>query len=143
MKTKDTLQALLDANPNPLPVCDYNHLLLYAKHHYMRGDSLMMDLDKILSERCALTSCTPEDIWSMLCMALYMYCKPEAIHRDVLDKLFFCWNQKGDCTFDFAAQKILTCLSNVQVCEIDDASVKYLLNLGKADSKILPLSDWH
>jgi len=128
--------------------CDYNHLLLYAKSHYERGD-VIQDVKTILAERCGLKSAenvSNEDVWAMSHHALLKYCRDHIDHflRELFkprygeeDYADFRWFSDS-CPLSRAVSLVLTHLARVKV--VDDNG-NTILELGSPDPSILPLGE--
>lgn len=132
---------------SPDEIADFNHLILYSKNWYQRGN-VIEDVKKILGERCAIDSVSDENMWIMLVEALLTYMPDYTRSRamqEFLSKLFhpradesgkaLTWFEPN-CPLERAVKMILTELSGIQVL---DEQGKRILNLGEADPKILPL----
>ena len=128
---------------SPDKIADFNHLILYAKYWYQRGN-VIEDVKKILAERCAIDQVSDSDMWSMMVMALIAYV-PEHRLDDYLTKLFvprqdektglFVWFT-DICPLERAVKNVL---SELCFLSVQDDEGEILLNLGKPNPKILPL----
>ena len=76
-QAKDRCLKCGEADAPPKPV-DYNHLILYAKGHYRRGD-VIEDVKRILMARTWNDNCSDGDMWSMCASFLLKYTPSE--HR--------------------------------------------------------------
>lgn len=124
---------------------DFNHLILYAKGWYKRGN-LLDDVKIILGERCAIDPnyLTQADVWGCCVHALEKYA-PEDVFR-FLNDLFTPRNPKTldkwfdpNCPLEQAIQLILDILSRLKIMDV--YSRKILIDLGTPDEKLLPLVD--
>lgn len=126
--------------------CDYNHLLLYAKNWYERGN-VLDDLKKIMGHRCNID---PKhmgnwDVWEMCVEAFMAYCKSDFDTKSLLRDLFKPRPEEGgsfsfwsdESSVERAVRCILCHLGNVVVRDNE----KDILCLGEPDPKILPLSE--
>jgi len=126
--------------------CDYNHLLLYAKDHYEKGD-VIEDVKTILAERCGLQSAkhvSDENMWHMVNHAFLKYCftDVERFMRELFKPMpdedgynvfqFFTDN----CPLRRAVRLALLYLARVKVLNEDGARI---LELGRPDPNVLPL----
>ena len=130
-----------------MKVCDYNHLLLYAKNHYKRNKDVIADVKVILAHRCGLErgKVSDEDTWAMCCHALLTY-DHEHVDR-FLGELFkpmfdehgqpFKWFS-NTCPLSRAVKLVLIHLSRVRVL---DADGNRILELGDPDPAILEVSN--
>ena len=131
-------------------LADYNHLILYAKGWYHKGN-VIEDVKKILGERCAIDRVSDENMWGMVASALIMYAKPQELERYIV-ALFnpiygesrhddmtgvFVWFT-DTCPLERAIRKALSVLGQLRVIG-EDKNV--ILNLGEPNPKILPLSN--
>ena len=135
---------------SPDEIADFNHLILYSKNWYQRGN-VIEDVKKILGERCALLdSVSDENMWIMLVEALlaYMpdYTRSYAMHEFLRNIFMPRADENGksltwfepNCPLERAVKQVLTILGKLMV--FTDART-VILNLGKPDPKILPLVD--
>lgn len=126
--------------------CDYNHLILYAKGWYQRGDDVVKDVKKILGHRCAIDPeyISNRDVWEQLVDVFLKYCKSEYGIRCLLLDVFkpqakeqgplVFWTNTA--SFEGVIHLILDHLVDITVME---AGVE-ILHLGEPDPDILPLS---
>jgi len=130
-----------------MEVCDYSHLILYAKGYYKRGD-VLEDVKKILGHRCAIDAehLSNMDVWGNCVHAFIKYCNTEHDVGELLVALFKPLpNEPGHGVFDFwsdssnihrAIHAILVPLMRLKVFE----NGQQILELGKPNPTILPLT---
>ena len=130
-----------------MKICDYNHLILYAKKHYKRGD-VIQDVRVILAERCGLEveQVSDDDVWQMAHYALLKYSykyidqflrelfKPMPDENDYGPLVWF----SDTCPLVRAVRLVLIYLARVKVLDKDHNKI---LELGNPDPAILPLSE--
>ena len=129
-----------------MKTCDYNHLLLYAKGWYQRGD-IIEDVKKILGHRCGIDPkhMPNRDVWEQLVSAFLEYCDDECDIGSLLLEMFKPLAGEGEplsfwsdlSTFERMTHLILMRLGNIKV--MGDGEMT--LYLGEPDPKILPLSE--
>tara|TARA_R110000824_G_scaffold379016_2_gene570828 strand:- start:4154 stop:4573 length:420 start_codon:yes stop_codon:yes gene_type:complete len=124
-------------------ITSYSHFIVYAKGWYERGDNIIDDMKKLVSERCALDIqyVNDSDVWSVLVDALFEHVNPQR-NKWVLAGLFsphcsdpdFLKGWTNECPLERAVKKIL---SELMTLEIKGANFK----LEDPDPFILPVSD--
>ena len=121
-------------------VCDFNHLLLYAKSWYVRSDNEFEDVRKIMAHRAGMEPKFISDgtLWGLMIHAFLMYAEPRDIERFMQDmfKGSLCGFDPS-CSLDRAVGIVVGMLSVVK-CKEKDGIV--LLNLGEPDPAVLPLT---
>ena len=124
-------------------IADYNHLILYAKGWYQKGD-VIKDVKVILGKRCMIDPVSDEDMWAMIVGALTKYANPREMERYLTELFHPRPDEKtgtvwftDTCPLERAVKQVLTILGQLMV--FTDART-VILNLGKPDPKILPLS---
>lgn len=148
-----------------MKVCDYNHLILYAKGHYERGN-LLEDMRKIVAERCALLEehVSTSDIWHICAAALMKHCDKHVQERvftalfepRVEETLGFASGPKTVpsivCPLERAVRNVLSELCHLVVRELKleagakpmservDSDYEIMLELGRPDPNVLPLN---
>ena len=127
--------------------CDYNHLLLYAKGHYEHSSDKINDVKTILGHRCGFTEpsyMSDRDMWQVLVNCLLMYADKPRL-REFLDDIFKPDYHENNCYVFFSPEcPLVRAVNNVlwvlQQLEVFDDKGQIILNIGKADKNILPLS---
>jgi hypothetical protein len=129
-----------------LEVCDYNHLLLYAKDHYQRSSDVIADVKTILLHRIGHAGINMSDelMWDMLKDALLEYDHHRIyqflseLFRPMADETgYSLLTQSADsCPLVRAVRLVLRHLAMVRV--EDHNGVKFL-ELGDPDPGVLPL----
>jgi hypothetical protein len=130
-----------------MKVCDYNHLILYAKGHYKKTDTVE-DVRKILAVRCGISPelIADDELWAMCVMALTTYGSLPAVDR-VMQGLFSKTQHECDdvselgapdnvCPLERAVTIVLRALFLVDV----EVAGSTELSLGEPDGTILALS---
>ena len=130
-----------------MKICDYDHLLLYAKGWYQRGN-VIEDVKKILGHRCGIDPkhMPNRDVWEQLVSAFLEYCDDECEIGGLLLEMFRPLAGEGEplsfwsdlSTFERMIHLILMRLGNVKII---GAEGKAILCLGEPDPNILPLSE--
>jgi len=128
-----------------MKVCDYNHLILYAKGWYER-QNVVEDVRKILAARylLKLKYMRDRDVWACVVRALEKHC-PQSMGR-VMSKLFesafgeephpLCPESTDVCPLSRAIGYVLTELS---ILPVKDNAGKSIIDLGDPDPNVLPL----
>ena len=117
-------------------VCDYNHLIMYAKNWYKRGNEVE-DVRRILAKRCGRDTISDSLMWNSIVQAFTEYAKPWDV-QDFMEKMFkssLC-NFDPSCSLERAVGIIIVHLAGLEVIGEDE---KVLLNLGKPDANVLPV----
>ena len=123
-----------------LKLQDYRHIYLYAKGHYYKDDSIE-DLKVIIGARCNLEPqhVSTEEVFRVLLTITHQHMREDLYVRMLLEafgirKLF----PNMPHEISDGIKILLANISHVQI--YSDAEQKdVIVNLGKADSKILPL----
>jgi hypothetical protein len=124
---------------------DYNHLILYAKGWYERGDRVE-DVRRILAIRAMLDKVSDADVWLCVVHALEKHC-PDQMGRVMTDlfkpiprvKAQFKFHS-GPCSLSRALYYALGVLGQLPV---KDKEGNKVLELGEPDEEILPFSNLH
>lgn len=121
-----------------MKLVDYNHILLYAKGHYVRSKSPFNDVRHIIAVRCGLKdeSVSREHVYNVLLSLLLKYSSSnDSTVITLLDtfgirKLF----PNDITTDDTAVDKLLSPLS---ITSVYNKAGDVILNVGEPDTKIL------
>ena len=121
-----------------LEACDFNHLILYAKNWYKRGNEVE-DVRKILAHRCGRETISDTLMWKSMVQAFTEYAKPWHV-QDFMERMFkdSLGNFDPSCSLERAVGLVIGHLAGLEV-KGEDGEV--LLNLGEPDSNVLPLDD--
>lgn len=128
-----------------MEICDFNHIILYAKGWYKRTDFLD-DVHKILAHRCGTKEeyMSDEDVWALIVHASEKYLS-EYERVEVMTRMFSGSHVDDNVTVsDFLVWQGQTSWlrpAKMIVGKLSCVEVKGVLNLGTPDSKILPLCD--
>ena len=128
-----------------MEICDFNHLILYAKGWYKRTDFLK-DVRKILAHRCGTEKkyMSNQDIWALLVHASEKYLS-EYERIEVMSRMFSGSHVDDNakvCNFlKWQGQTSWIRPAKMIVGKLSCLEVKNVLNLGRPDPKILPLHD--
>jgi hypothetical protein len=131
---------------------DYNHVWLYAKHHYVRSDNILRDLAVILAKRCGLEveyfERNPSDILQQLLplglIAVNLSGNPEY----TFGQLFLNslpennWRVGGYGAESHLVRITRAILSALSITQVRTNTGEWILNIGEADPSILPLGSF-
>ena len=121
-------------------VCDFNHLILYAKGHYKVTDALN-DTRTILAHRVGLPyeSLSDNDVWKMIVVAMEKHCPPHSLSH-ILHQMFDSYAPFEGFGDGCSVKKAV----HLALIELMKITVYYqgatLIELGEADENILPFS---
>ena len=128
-----------------MKTCDYNHLILYAKGWYEKGDRVE-DVRRILAIRAGLDTVRDEDVWLCVVHALEKHC-PDKL-GNIMTQLFKPLPKVG-AAFRFNAspcslsRALYYSLSELMKLAVKDKEGNIVLELGEPDEEILPFSQHH
>lgn len=130
-----------------MEVCDYNHLILYAKGWY-KETNVLDDVRAIVAQRCALDleHVSARDAWECVVRAFYLHSRPGDVSRILLD-LFKPWPGEKNFTRSFwsdtcdVSGAIRRALSTLAQLRVTDSIGETILELGEPDPAVLPLKN--
>ncbi len=127
-----------------MKIIEYNHVFLYAKHHYKKSDNVLKDLQTILSHVYDLESedVCKEEVYRVLITLGMEQSRKDLFVNNLLESfgLRFSWL---DCLKEDEKNEnnILRKLLHPLFTSKHIVDGKMINNFGEADSNILPLSE--
>ncbi len=123
---------------NTTTPCDYNHLLLYAKHWYKRGD-VLEDVRTIFAKRAGIDRefISNPDVWHQLVHVAFKYLPPQEL-EDLFTRTFSSLLRFEGTTTVF--EMIPKVLSKLAILPVYGKNDELILNIGDPTPNILPLS---
>ena len=144
IKEQERINKRITEQKEIMEVCDFNHVLLYAKGHY-KQDNIIDDLKKIYAKRSAINpeDMSLSDVCELSLNALEKYAPNKVSHviEDLFKNSIRLFYDKKEYSNEFyltiILQSILSKLRYILIVKNE----KIILNLGEPDKNILPLVD--
>jgi hypothetical protein len=135
-----------------MKVCDFNHLIFYAKNHYENGD-IVEDVRRIMAIRCGLEieHMRDRDIWRCAVHALEEHC-PDAIGRvmaemfeplvgEIVGGFVFPGSPEDTRRLCPLGRALYLVTAELMKLKVKDKDGNIILELGEVDEAILPLGE--